>query len=720
VSERSRLRLAVLRVLVLALLGTLLARLWYLQVMAGDEYRLLAQENQLRTVVEPAPRGRLLDDRGRPLVRNRTSLVVTVDPAKLERQPEKGAAVLARLAKVLPVPLDQLTKMIQPCGKGVTRPCNNGSPYQPVAVFRAEPEEGLPIALTIEEHREDFPGVEAALRPVRFYPYGPAAAHSLGYIGPVSPDELKQPEFDGFAPTDEVGRAGLEEQYDRWLRGTNGQQVVAVNSAGRVTDVVRETPPTTGNDLVLALDVDAQRWTDEVLRTGIEEARRTVDKKVGLLKATSGAIVVMDVRTGQVVAMSSFPTFDPSVFIGGVSTDEYAALTGEGTGAPLTSRATQGQFAPGSTFKIVSTAAAVMNGGAALGGSYPCPGQLKVGNRFKRNFEGRGIRGRISLRTALVKSCDTIYYQFAMNDWFGDENRIDRRQQPAEALNRMARAFGFGRETGIDLPSEQDGRISDRAYKKARWEQSKKFWCEDAKRHPPGTFLQQLQSEKCVDGWRYRLGDHVDLSIGQGETVVTPLQLAVAYSALANGGTVYAPRLAKAVVAPDGRVVERIPPKVMGRLPVSPEVLSYMREALAGVPTEGTAVSAFRGFDHSRLRVAGKTGTAQVANKQDTSWFAAFAPVENPRFAVVAMVEEGSTGGAVAAPMVRRVFEGLYGLNGKPAIFPDGAPPAELPKVMPDGRVQPPGGSAAPVAGGPPSAVRPSSSASPRRRGGLW
>lgn len=700
-SDRSRLRLAILRVLVLSLVCTLLGRLWYLQVMAGEQYELLAKENQLRTVVEPAPRGRLLDDRGRPLVRNKTALVVTVDPSELARESDKGAAVLARLAKVTGVKADVLAQMIRPCGRGVERPCNNGSPYQPVPVFEAESDAaGLRIALRVQEHREDFPAVEASFRAVRTYPYKTAAAQALGYIGPINDDELKKIDDDTMSRRDEVGRAGLEQQYDADLRGRNGTQVVAVNSSGKVTDTVKETDPVTGNDVVLSIDAEVQRFGDQILAETIATARKTVDRKVGLLKATSGALLVMDAKTGYVLSMSSFPTYDPSVFIGGISEAEYAALSTPQSGYPLTSRVTQGQYAPGSTMKIVSTAAAVESGGASLGGGYPCPGRLRIGNRWKQNFEGRGLGGRISLRTALVKSCDTLYYQFAMNEWYADEARLDNKAKPTQALNVMAKAFGFGRETGIDLPSEQDGRIVDRESKRKKWEASKEHWCKDFPRHPVGSLVYELQKEKCTDGFRYTLGNHVDLSIGQGEMVVTPLQLAVAYAALANGGTVFEPRLAKAVIGPDGKVVRRITPKVRGKLPVSQEVLAYMREALTGVPTEGTARSAFIGFDHARLRVAGKTGTAQVFNKQDTSWFAAFAPAEDPRYVVIGMVEEAGTGGTVAAPMVRSMFEGIYGLNGRKQLLPGGLPPTELPVVMPDGRIgQPgaPGASGAPV-----------------------
>ncbi len=669
-SERSRLRLAILQVLVLSLFATLLARLYFLQVLAGEQYDLIAQNNNRREVVEPAPRGRLLDDRGRPLVTNRTALVVTVSYAEMQKQEDKGQAVLTRLSRIIGVPYPVLAQMIKPCGPDSGKPCWRGSPFQPVPVA----EDVAPdVAFRIEEHREEFPGVEAGLQAVRTYPLRTLGAHLLGYVSPISQEELEQPDYRGYRQTALVGRGGLEEQYERYLRGRDGVQTVAVNRLGRVTSVLDTTDPIPGNDVVLALDVEVQKVLERALGNAISRARATVEKDTGKpFRAPAAAGVVLEVSTGRVVAMSSLPAYDPSLFIGGISEKDYARLTSSAASLPLSSRATQGLFAPGSTFKVVSTASSVTAGQASLGGSYACPGQLKVGDRTFRNFESRPL-GSIALHTALVKSCDTVFYQFAYNDWLAG----------SEALQAMARAFGFGSGTGIDLPSESAGRIVDRDFKRTRWEEKKAIWCERAKQP---TSYQALDQENCTDGFRYRAGDHVNLSIGQGETVVTPLQLAVAYAAIANGGTVYEPRLAKAIVGPDGRVLRQIAPKAKGRLPVSPELLAYVRAALTGVTTEGTAHGAFAGFPHHLLPVAGKTGTAQVSGKQDTSWFAAFAPAHAPRYAVVVMTEEAGQGGLVSAPAVREVFEGIYGIGRAPAL-PGGVPPAALPKIAPDGTV---------------------------------
>ena len=696
-SERSRLRLAILRVLVLTLLGTLLARLWYLQVMAGDEYAAIAKSNRIREVIEAAPRGRLLDDMGRAMVRNRTALVVTVDGSVWDRLPDDGKAVSQRLAKVLGMPLPELAARVETCGpKAKDRVlCWKGSPYQPVPV---KSDVTPRVAFRIQEHGEDYPGVEASLQAVREYPHGPVAAHVLGYISAVSEDELKRKEFKDYRRTDLVGRSGLEQVYDRDLRGRSGVRKVAVNSSGRVTGVVDTVSPAPGNDVVLSLDLKLQQVVETALKRGIDNARATIDtrEKTGHFKAPAGAAVVLEAKTGQVLAIASYPTYDPSVFLRPIPQSRFDRLFGEAVGSPLTSRATQGLYAPASTFKLISTSSAVMNGQANFNGAYACPGEFKVGTRAFRNFDSAPL-GTISMRTALVKSCDTVFYKFAYDNWVIDQRRIDAKQPAAEVLQRMARAYGFGRETGIDLPSEQDGRIVDRGFKQRRFDQNKDIYCKRAQTGYPEEpnaarrkLLEDIAKENCTDGWRYNAGDHVNLSIGQGETVVTPLQLAVAYMALANGGKVLEPHLAKAVVGADGKVMRHIKPVVKGTLPVRADVLASIRSSLAGVTTEGTARGAYAGFPLDRVHVAGKTGTGQVFGKQDTAWFASFAPANDPKYVVVAMVEEAGQGGRIAAPITREIYEGLYGFRGKTAALPHGEVPKSLPRISPDGTVTAP------------------------------
>ncbi len=711
------LRLAVLRVLLVSLLLTLGARLYYLQVL--DENRLVqtANRQQTREVILPAPRGAIVDDRGRPLVTNRSTLVVSVNRSELQAEADGGTAVLARLSRLVKVPADELARRITPCEADVPRPCWNGSPYQPVPVLTDTTPD---VVLRIAERREDFPGVTAEARTLRQYPNGSLAAHSLGYVGPVTQEEIDVARTRGRTDLHlnaQIGRAGLEKTYDGDLRGADGVRYVTVDNRGTVLGVQRETEPKRGDTLVTSIDRDVQRIADEALSAQIAKRRTQVDKNTGRrYAAPSGAAVVLDPRNGRVIALSTSPTYDPTVFVGGISRKELARLTDEAAGVPLISRAVQGQFAPGSTFKLASTSSAVMSGRASLSGSYTCPGSLRVGNRDKRNFEGRGITGAIDLRIALAKSCDTIYYGFAQADWYADESRVDGGQRPAEALQRMARAYGFGRSPGVDLPAGEQtgGRIVDRAFKRSRWEASKVQYCTDARRGYPDvtdaarrTFLTRLAEENCADGWRYRVGDHADLSIGQGETTVSPLQLAIGYSALVNGGTVWEPRIGRAVLGPDGRVVREIKARPRGKVPVSAQLLGYIRSSLAFTPANGASGSAaFAGFPLDKVLVGGKTGTAEVFGKQDTSWFASWAPATGTaRYVVVAMIEQAGLGAQAAAPVARAIYEGIYGLNGKRAAFRGGVAPTGVPRVTGDAAARsdrrPPAASPSRGPGGP-------------------
>ncbi|HZB51550.1 MAG TPA: penicillin-binding protein 2 [Mycobacteriales bacterium] len=693
--ESYPLRLAVLKILVLSLVLTLGARLYYLQVLDQDKLVQTANRQHTREVILVAPRGAVVDDRGRPLVTNRTSLVVSVNRSELLTEADEGAAVLARLSKLIKVPAAELARRITPCGKDVPKPCWNGSPYQPVPVLT---ETTPDVVLKIAERREDYPGVSADALTLRQYPYGSLAAHSLGYVGPVNQGELDAAEKAGRTDLHlnaQIGRAGLEKTYDADLRGTDGVRYVTVDNRGTVLGVQRETQPQRGNTLVTSIDRDVQRIAEQALSAQIAKRRQQVDKDGKRYAAPSGAAVVMDPQTGRVIALATTPTYDPTVFVGGISRTELSRLTDEDAGVPLVSRAVAGQFSPGSTFKLVSTSSAVMSGRASLSGRYGCPGSLQVGNREKRNFEGRGIAGSIDLRIALAKSCDTIFYDFAQRDWYSDEAKIDGGAKATEQLQRMARAYGFGREPGIDLPAGEQtgGRIVDRVFKKARWDENKAQYCADARRGYPDvtdgarrTFLTRLAEENCADGWRYRVGDHADLSIGQGETTVSPLQLAVAYSALVNGGRLFEPRIGRAVLGPDGRLVREIKPKVRSRVPVRAQVLDYIRSSLAFTPANGASGSAaFAGFPLDRVLVGGKTGTAEVFGKQDTSWFASWAPAGGKaRYVVVAMIEQAGLGAQAAAPVARAIYEGIYGLTGKPAAFPAGSAPATVPRVTGD------------------------------------
>jgi len=686
-SERSQLRLFVLRVLVAALLVTLFSRLWFLQVYDAEGYELAASANQVREVVQPAPRGEVYDARGAELVRNRTALVVSISHGALLQQPDDGRAVLERLASVIDRPAAALSAQITPCGPSVQPPCWRGSPYQPVPVqeYDASDPEALARVLRIEEHREDFPGVTAEFAAVRDYPGGELAAHLLGYLGPVSSDEVKRSEYTGVRPSTLVGRAGVEASYDSALRGVDGAETVLVDRVGTVTGRQSSTAPRPGGALVLSIDSSVQRVAEDALERAVLQARTLPARGTGLpLVADSGSVVVMEAKTGRVVAMASYPSYDPAVFVGGATTAEYAGLVDEARGAPLVFRAVQGAYAPASTFKVISAAAAVESGDFPLRGTYPCPGVFEP--TAQTNFDSAPL-GTIDLREALVKSCDTIFYSFAYDQWLrdGGNRPVD---VPRDPMVRMAQSFGLGEPTGVDLPSERSGTVADRAYKQRLWEQTRANRCEGA-RNPALAQERRVENQQyCDDGNRFRGGDATNFAIGQGDTLVTPLQLATVYAAIANGGQVLQPQVGRALLSPDGTARE-ITPVVRRSVPVSAEVLAYLRDALAGVTRPGgTAAASFVG---APVSIAGKTGTGEVAGKQDTSWFASFAPVEDPELVVVGMVSQGGTGSSVAAPMVREVYDGIYGTPTTPAALPGGRLPAALPTVRPDGSIAAPG-----------------------------
>ncbi len=686
-TDRSSLRLFALRVLVVTLLATLFGRLWFLQVHAAESYKQAASANRVREVVEPAPRGEVVDARGVELVRNRTALVVAVDRTALLRQPDDGQAVLDRLAAVLDRPADELRGQITPCERGAPSPCWRGSPYQPVPVqeYAADDADGLARVLRIEERREDFPAVSTEFTAVRDHPAGDSAAHLLGYLGPLSPEEADQPEYTGVRPTTLVGRAGVEASYDAELRGTDGSTRLYVDNVGTVTGTESSTPAVSGDTLVLSIDGAVQRVAEDALRRAVEQARTLPARGTGApLVADSGSVVVMEARTGRVVAMASYPSYDPMVFVGGASNEEYAALIDEDRGAPLVFRAVQGAYAPASTFKVISAAAAVDSGDYPLRGLYPCPGVF--GPTGQTNFDSAPL-GTVDLREALVKSCDTVFYSFAYDQWLRDGGN-DPVSEPGDPMIKMAQAFGLGQPTGVDLPSERSGTIADRAYKQRLWEQTKDNRCAGAVNPALSEDRRLDNAQYCADGDRFRGGDATNFSIGQGDTLVTPLQLATVYAAIANGGELLEPHVGRALLSPFGDVRE-IEKEVRSTVPVSSEVLAYLRDALAGVTQPGgTAAAAFAG---SPVAVAGKTGTGEVAGKQDTSWFASFAPAAAPELVVVGMVSQGGTGSSVAAPMVRDVYDGIYGAPGRPAALPGGRLPELLPTLRSDGTVAPPG-----------------------------
>ena len=669
---KPRLRLFVIQVLVFSLMFTLLGRLWYMQVMSSEDYSQAATQNHTREVLVPAPRGTIVDAAGRTLVGNRVSLVITVDRSVLAKLPAaQQKTVLARLAKVLGLKPADLTARTMLCGEpGASKPpaCWNGTPYQPIPVAKDVSEQ---VAIEVMERREDFPGVAAESTALRAYPapYNVNAAHILGYLSPITTGELDELDKAGqdsvMHRSDLVGRAGVERTYDAMLRGTPGVKSVIVDAVGYTTGIQKQTAPVPGSTLMTSIDARIQASVEQQLRGAIMTARKQYDKITQRnYVADSGAAVVMDTKTGQIVAMASYPSYDPGVWVGGISQRELDALYSPQSGTPLLSRALQAQLAPGSTFKPITTAAA-LGSGFSTRTRLDCSPNFTVGNRKFKNYESASY-GMIGFDQALTLSCDTFFYRVAYNLWLregGNSGDLNAR----DPLVEMAQKFGLGRPTGIDLPGEVSGRIADRKWKKDYYDSQKDYYCKLADSPPAGTsnFLKQFSREFCTDGYRYRAGDAVNFAIGQGDTTLTPLQLATVYSALSNGGTLWEPRVAKKVIGPNGKA-KAVPSKVAARLPVPSSTLKYIDKALKETTRTGTAAWKFVGFPLDQVPVRAKTGTAEVYGKQTTSWLASY----TDRYAVVMMISQAGTGSGASGEAVRHIYETLY--NIKPA-----APPAK-------------------------------------------
>jgi penicillin-binding protein 2 len=685
----SRRRLLVLYVIAAAMLVSLGGRLWYLQVMNSAAYTKLAAENQTRDVIVPAVRGQILDDVGHRLVTNQTALVVSVDMMNLSRQPGGAAPVLHRLARLLGMSYQLLAAKTRLCTRGVAQPCWAGSPYQPIPVDQHVSDR---VALQVLEEQKDFPGVTAQVQPVIDYPQpdGANPAQVLGYLQPITPQEITSRHLPvtGFSGVDLVGQAGLEAQYDSQLRGQAGAQVVSVNAVGDVTGTVRQTPPANGDDLVTSLNAQIQADAQSALDGAIARSRAAGNA------ANQGAAIVMT-TTGRVVAMASYPDYNPSVWTGGISQQEFNHLFGTANGEPIINWTTQGQYAPGSTFKVTSTAAAVADG-YPLNGLYSCPASISIGSQTFGN-DGQPSLGDMTFAEALIQSCDTVYYNLGYHMYLTDNVKANDARSPnapVQKMQKMELAWGFGQPTGIDLPAESAGSIPTRQWLYYLWKDNAytgQDWCKNGRQY--GDYVQQIEWQDCQSGWVWEPGQAAIAAIGQGYVTVTPLQLADAYAALANGGTLYSPRIGEALVSPTtGKVVQRINPPVIRRLPVSGYTLSYIRSALAGVVTQGTAAGAFSGFPLGKVCVAGKTGTAQLFGKNATSVFASFAPCNDPKYVVLVMVPDSGYGADVAAPAVRQIWDGIYGLEGHKAAVPGGQVPSSPPRVTSTGAITAPPG----------------------------
>jgi penicillin-binding protein 2 len=656
-------RVWVLGLVVLCFMGTLFGRLGQVQIVGHEDYQRAADTLNTRTVTEPAVRGRILDRTGLPLVDNTTETVVTVDRAVLVESEDGGRDLIHRVARVVGAGFDQLWGRTQLCGVQGAPPapvCWAGSAYVPIPLASGvDPRK----ALSLLERPDLYPGVGVSAQPVRDYPAQRTvnAAHLLGYLARSNAEDVAGSRG-AIGDLDLVGRSGLEQQYDAQLRGTPGTSTVAVDPRGIVTRRLGQTDPVPGRDVVTNLDARVQSAAEAALASAVTSARTHGHR------ADSAAAVVLDVTNGGVVAAASYPSYDPDVWTGGVTPAELARLTDAAAGTPLVSRVTSAAFSPASTFKVVSLPAAV-RAGNPLDGTYNCTSGYTIGNRRFANFESRAY-GPISLRKAVEVSCDTIFYDFAYRSWLA-QGGLAARSDAKDPFVAMAEAFGLGRTTGIDLPGEQAGRIPDRTWKQRQWDQTRAETCKRARSGYPelagadpsrAAYLKALAVENCQSGFQFRAGDAANFAIGQGDITVTPLQMAQVYAAIANGGTLWKPEVARAFVAPGG-ATDPVAPVRAGTVRFPAGTLSFLRGALVGVVTSGTAKGAFAGFPLDQWPVAGKTGTAEAFGKQDTAWFVSYAPATKPRYAVAVVVSQGGTGGEGAAPAARRIHEVLRTLR---------------------------------------------------------
>ncbi len=527
-------------VLITSMLLTLLGRLYWVQVLDPHKPVQTAGNLHSGTIVIPAARGQIVDASGTPLVDNTSVQTLIVDRQTLMALPDHGQAVLTRLATLLGTSAELLAKQITPCSPTVAAPCWTGQPYQPVPVTDNA---STDVVLTVGEHREQFPGVTLQTMTLPRYPYGSLASHVLGYTSQITAaDKKADPTLND---VDQIGASGLEDEYDSILRGADGTQNVLLNPQGYAVQQGSVTAPVQGDTLVTSIDLNIQKLAEQSLAQQIKDSRAKGKP------ATSGSVVVLDPNTGRIIAAASYPTYNPQEFVGGISQQNYAALTAPSANTPLLSRAIDGQYAPGSTFKLISTSSPGRTAGeVSLNGGYDCPGSLTVDGRVKTNYDSEALGSGLSLAEILGYSCDTFFYQHAADEYYADQARVDAGKKATEYLQRTAAAFGVGQSPGVDLPAgeQASGSFADRETRMSRWQANKASYCAAAKKGYPDVsplsqrqYLTTLASENCTDGWRYRAGDNADMAIGQGETTMSPLQLAIAYSAMFNGGKIYEP-----------------------------------------------------------------------------------------------------------------------------------------------------------------------------------
>jgi penicillin-binding protein 2 len=620
------LRVAVLGGIALVMFAIVFLRLWYLEVLSGDKYLAEAQNNQVREFTVQAPRGEITDREGEVLVDNRTALELQVKTTELPRTKERRNLLFRRLSQAVDMSPEQIRKQIRVQTKEL--------PSSPVTLKRDVPFE---LVYFLRENQERFPGVSVERVYVRAYPKGTLAAHMLGYVREVDEEELKDPRYESLNPADQVGKEGVEYTYDNLLRGVNGATRVQVDASGRPTGgqlSLRE--PRSGNNLALTIDANVQAAGEAAL------ARRV----------NPGAFVVMNVNDGEVLGMGSNPTYDPSIFAKPVVPQAvYERLTSDATSAPITNRAMQGLYPTGSTFKPITAVAALASGDLTTSEVINDPGSIEISGQEFTNA-GETAHGPVALRQALQVSSDVFFYSLGA--------RMNEADAEGGGLQSWGKQFGIGSPSGIDLLGEAAGRLPTPGERNHQFE-------ENTSPDSP------CAEEVCIEEGEltdrpWAIGDNVQLAIGQGDLQADPLQMAVAYAAIANGGSVVRPHVGMEVEDPTGRVIQEIEPAPRRQLAIEPEWQRTIMEGLhdAAMSPGGTSYDVFGGFP---VDIAGKTGTAQRPPNDDQSWYVALAPYPDPQYVVAVTIEEGGFGVDSAAPAASEILTEL--LNIKPQKIED-------------------------------------------------
>jgi penicillin-binding protein 2 len=625
---RPNVRLRIVGVVAFTLFALMLMRLWYLQVLDANAATQQVVSNEVRTVPLPAPRGLILDRGDNVLVGDGVSEDITLSRVVAQANP----GVIGRLA----VLARQSTNTI-------TATLNNDlySPYLPVPVIQGA--SAFEIAY-VREHASLFPGVSVTEETQRTYPYGDLAAQLLGYVDVINGQELAANKNKGYTSSSEFGQAGVENEYEGLLRGTAGSERLQVNAQGTVVGTLGQTSPKPGDDVVLNLDAGLQQTVENQLQAQILQDRKTFNAQAnppGYPPAPDGAAVVLDPQNGAVLAMASYPTYNPDWWVGGISTAHYDLLSEPSQHQPLLNRAVDGTYPPGSTFKLATATAALRTGLVSQYTTFNDPGYFTIPDcsgpdcTYKDN-DSEAQPAPIDINQALTVSSDVFFYNLGFLFW---QSRATYGLQPVE---NVAAEYGYGQPTGIDLYEQSLAKVDSPA--------------ERIKLH------EEYPTAFPYDNWT--TGDNLEMAFGQGETIITPLEQAVAYSTFANGGTRYAPEVAAGIVSPDGKLIEKFAPKKTGSVSLPPDVYQPILTGLEGVinsaSPQGTAYLAFQGFPLSTFPLAGKTGTASNPNNEEpTSWFVAFGPLPDPQYVVCVVIDQGGYGADAAAPVVRNIFDYL-------------------------------------------------------------